>query len=608
VSVVHPQPVLADVADGLSDQLRILLKRLSLLLRPETDRLETRFLSRLESLNFDIRQRRALASITLGGAARFLARGCPPSDFFEEVDYNGKRLAKLNLPPTAILVALGEYDKLLVPLLKKLLPQEHHNFQWVREQFQFCVMLTLNNAYYNVREGETQAFYEMFWAELESRNLDELLERFLAILARFCKADEARLYLFEGVSNCLTGRASYGTSLQTETVKCTARIRRDLSQARSFGTEQSGGLLLDGGWLRFPTCWSVPLVSRGKLAGVLQFAFARPYDWLPREQELLTAAAERCMLAIDKARMIEDLDQRQIQIRRLAERIMHVEEAERRRISRELHDQTGQDLLCIRLQMEMLEQELPDEQKSRLAGLRDLTEKTILEIRRLIGALSPAVLEQIGLAAAVRQMVNRFRQIHNSKVKMQFARLGPLPKKLEVIAYRLVQECLNNIAKHSYCSNVMISLSSADGRLRLCVEDDGVGFDVEEALQKPGSFGLAGIRERVALLGGQCEVVSRPALKRPAIGQAAVDGGSPGEEINRGKPNDKDVAVARGNAKGKGAIKSIAQTGKTRGKHGVAPGTRITVELPVSVESDPVAERMPVASALRETSSRVFAN
>jgi signal transduction histidine kinase len=256
----------------------------------------------------------------------------------------------------------------------------------------------------------------------------------------------------------------------------------------------------------------------------------------------------------------------------------------------------------------MLEQELPDEQKSRLAGLRDLTEKTILEIRRLIGALSPAVLEQIGLAAAVRQMVNRFRQIHNSKVKMQFARLGPLPKKLEVIAYRLVQECLNNIAKHSYCSNVMISLSSADGRLRLCVEDDGVGFDVEEALQKPGSFGLAGIRERVALLGGQCEVVSRPALKRPAIGQAAVDGGSPGEEINRGKPNDKDVAVARGNAKGKGAIKSIAQTGKTRGKHGVAPGTRITVELPVSVESDPVAERMPVASALRETSSRVFAN
>ena len=211
------------------------------------------------------------------------------------------------------------------------------------------------------------------------------------------------------------------------------------------------------------------------------------------------------MLAIEKARMIEDLDRRQLQIRRLAERMMQVEEAERRRISRELHDQTGQDLLCIRLQMEMLEQEMPEgDHKSRLARLRDLTERTILEIRRLIGALSPAVLEQIGLAAAVRQMVNRFRQIHTSKVKLQVARLGPLPKKLEVIAYRLIQECLNNIAKHSSCANVNISLRSADGRLRLIVEDDGIGFDVEEALRKPGSFGLGGIRERVALLGGHC--------------------------------------------------------------------------------------------------------
>ena len=130
--VAHTQPVLADVADGLSDQLRVLLKRLSILLRPETDRLEGRFLARLEALNFDIRQRRALASLTLGTAARFLARGCPPADFFEEVDYGGRRLAKLNLPPSAILVALAEYDKLLLPVLRKLLPQEYNNFQWVR--------------------------------------------------------------------------------------------------------------------------------------------------------------------------------------------------------------------------------------------------------------------------------------------------------------------------------------------------------------------------------------------------------------------------------------------------------------------------------------------
>jgi hypothetical protein len=80
----------------------------------------------------------------------------------------------LNLPPSAILDALQEYDLLLAPTLETLIPDEHSNSQWVRDQLHFCVILTLNNAYYQVREAETQAFYELFRIELESRNLDEL--------------------------------------------------------------------------------------------------------------------------------------------------------------------------------------------------------------------------------------------------------------------------------------------------------------------------------------------------------------------------------------------------------------------------------------------------
>ena len=119
-------------------------------------------------------------------------------------------------------------------MLRKLLPHEYNNFHWVREQLQFCVTLTLNNAYYKIRENETQAFYEMFWAELESRNLGELLERFLAILARFCKADEAYFYLIEADAVTLKGRAAYGTAVDPASLKCTARVRRDLAHARSF--------------------------------------------------------------------------------------------------------------------------------------------------------------------------------------------------------------------------------------------------------------------------------------------------------------------------------------------------------------------------------------
>jgi signal transduction histidine kinase len=131
-------------------------------------------------------------------------------------------------------------------------------------------------------------------------------------------------------------------------------------------------------------------------------------------------------------------------------------------------------------------------------------------MRRLIAALSPAVLEQLGLGAALRQLVNRFRRLHPIRVRLLLSRLGRLPQHTEIIIYRLVQECCNNIAKHSQASNVNISVSSSDGWVRLAVEDNGVGFKVEEALARKDSFGLSGMRERVALLGGRFEVRSHP--------------------------------------------------------------------------------------------------
>ncbi len=244
----------------------------------------------------------------------------------------------------------------------------------------------------------------------------------------------------------------------------------------------------------------------------MQFGFSKDYEWLPREQELLAAAAERCLMAAEKTRLMEDLAQREEQVRRLAEHMLHVEEMERRRISRELHDEAGQSLLCIRLQIEMLEQEIPETEgawKFKLREARDLTERTILEMRRLIAALSPAVLEQLGLGAALRQLINRFQRLHPCRVKLQLSKMGVLPQKIEVIAYRLVQECFNNIGKHAAATVVNISLATADGLLKLIVEDNGVGFNVPEAVAKRESFGLSGMRERVALLGGDFQVESR---------------------------------------------------------------------------------------------------
>ncbi|HLJ47088.1 MAG TPA: GAF domain-containing sensor histidine kinase [Bryobacteraceae bacterium] len=513
-------PELADAADVLSDQLRVHLQRLAVFLLPHTDALERRFVNKLKALDFEPKIRHALVALTTGSAAKILASGRPPLKFIEQVEYNGRRLAKLNLAPSSIVEALQEYDRLLTPVLRKLLPSEYANFQWVREQLHFCVILTLNNAFYQVREAETQAFYELFRVELESRNLDELLNRFLRTLLQVCHADAGRLYLLNDRRTAWVLRANASAKATKprpqllEVANRPARMRQ-LAKARQIDPSAGAGQhLLDPSWRgRFKSCWSIPLAAGGKISGVMQFGFSKEYEWLPREQELLAAAAERCLMAAEKARLLEDLAAREEQVRQLAEHMLHVEEMERRRISRELHDEAGQSLLCIRLQMELLESSLPPEQAEAVAKLRearDLTERTILEMRRLIAALSPAVLEQLGLGAALRQLVNRFRRLHPVRIKLYLARLGRLPQGSEIIVYRLVQECFNNIGKHAQATNVNISVSSADGMVKLAVEDNGVGFDVEEALARRDSFGLSGMRERVALLGGRFEVQSYP--------------------------------------------------------------------------------------------------
>jgi signal transduction histidine kinase len=514
VQTAQVSPELADAADVLSDQLRFHLHRLARFLEPQADKIDRRFLTRLREMGFEPQQRTALAAITPGAAARVLARELPALKFIEQVEYNGRRLAKLNLPPSAILEALQEYDRLLAPVLEGLISDEHANFQWVRDQLHFCVILTLNNAYYQVREAETQAFYELFRVELESRNLEELLRRFLETLVHVCKADAGRLYMLNEDSSQWVLRAGCPDPELLSVPNRPGLVKKLSKQRYLNGDGRSTDILLEESWhTRFPSCWSIPLAADGRTAGVMQFGFAKPYEWLPREQELLAAAAERCLMAAEKARLVEDLAQREEQVRRLAEHMLHVEEIERRRISRELHDEAGQSLLCIRLQIELLEQAIPEsegEWKTKLRDARDLTERTILEMRRLIAALSPAVLEQLGLGAALRQLVNRFQRLHTTcEVKLHLTKMGALPQQIEVIAYRLLQECFNNIGKHAAATQVNISLVSADESLRLVVDDNGVGFNIDEAAAKRESFGLSGMRERVALLGGEFHVESR---------------------------------------------------------------------------------------------------
>jgi signal transduction histidine kinase len=511
-------PILADAADVLSDQLQAHLARLSILIRPHAAGLDRRFRQRLRTRKYDQKQLKALSAITPGAASKILGADRPPADFFEQVEYSGRRLAKLNVPPVDIISALHTYDTVLDPLLKKLLPREYLNFQWTREQLHFCVVLSLNNAFYQVREAETQAFYDLFRAELEAKNLDELLKQFLENLTRICQAQAGRLLLLDAKSDDWQAIAEVGADADRGAWphKLGSALRKQLSRTRYIVRgEKNESLILDKRLCgKYRSFWSVPLVAHGNMSGVIQLGFSTERSWLPRELQLVNAAVDQCLLAAEKARLMEDLAAREEQVRLLGEHMWQVEEEERRRISRELHDEAGQSMLCIRLQLEMLEKSLPQgmsEVRGKLLETIDVTEKTIIEIRRIIAALSPSVLEALGLSAAIRQLTSRFRRVYPARVKLHISpRAGRLPQEAEIMTYRLVQECFNNIAKHSSASIVNIHLSSTDNSVELCVEDNGVGFRVEEALERRNSFGLSGMMERVALLGGAFEVQSFP--------------------------------------------------------------------------------------------------
>ncbi len=514
MKTIRQSLALADAADLLGGQLTLQIRRLSRALRPKLSRLERSFLCELRKLEFTPDQRKALLKVTAGAASQMLAGRGGLAAFLEHIEYNGRRLAKLNLERKAVVTALQIYDRLVAREFSKVGEAAEADLRWASEQLTFCIVLTLNNAFYQVRETETATFYELFQAELESATQRELLERSLGTLARFCQADAGRLVLFDrerrswlslAVPGCAAARPGSATEALVGALSRPRLIRRGSPSER---------FLLDSRWRgRYASCWSIPMASGRGLCGAMQFGFRKTYEWLPRERQLLAGAAERCLLASEKLRLAEDLAAREEQVRQLAAHMLEVEERERRRISRELHDEAGQLLLYLRLQLEQAERAAPEQYpalRNSLAEARDLVGRTVLEIRRILSDLSPAVLEQLGLCAAVRQLVNRFREMHSIGVALELPKLRSVPKTTALVVYRLVQECCSNIARHSGASNVNISLRAADGVLRLQVEDDGVGFRLKEALARRESFGLAGMRERVALVGGRFSLESRP--------------------------------------------------------------------------------------------------
>ena len=194
----------------------------------------------------------------------------------------------------------------------------------------------------------------------------------------------------------------------------------------------------------------------------------------------------------------------------LSRHLVRAQEAERKRISRELHDGAGQGLMVLRLYLGLLGAETRDrESQIKVQEALGLLDRTIEDLRRIIGRLSPRTLEELGLLAAIRKEAREVSRSTSIKASLGLPKeLDELDHETELAIYRCVQEALHNIAKHSRAQNFAVRLKLAGDLLRLTVEDDGIGFSPRRSPR--GVFGLWGMRERIAALGGTVRIRSGP--------------------------------------------------------------------------------------------------
>jgi PAS domain S-box-containing protein len=194
---------------------------------------------------------------------------------------------------------------------------------------------------------------------------------------------------------------------------------------------------------------------------------------------------------------------------RLVEQVMTAQDEERRRIARELHDETGQSLTALLVGLRTIEGSRTAAQAIELAQrLRETTAQTLIDVGRLWRGLHPGVLDDLGLAAAVSRHAGEFAQAHRIAVTVQTEGLDAdgLSPLLQATVYRVLQEALTNVARHAGARSVSVRLERGAGSVELRVQDDGAGFKPG----KGGRLGLRGMRERAALLGGSVDVVSEP--------------------------------------------------------------------------------------------------
>jgi signal transduction histidine kinase len=379
----------------------------------------------------------------------------------------------------------------------------------------------------------------------QSLNLEDILNRALDEILRLTGIDVVAIFLLDPVRGQLELKAYRGLSEEA------ARLAYQIGMLDG----SCGGVMELGKTVVVPDVSSyrgrgaqslqremvtsimhVPLMTKGWTLGSMCVGTQKSVQFNEEEQKLLNAIGNQIAIAVENARLYADVQRKERVRGELFKKALAAQEDERKRIARELHDEVSQSLTALLYEAEDgLELDHLPAIKKRLQSICELSQNTIDDVHKLMFDLRPSMLDQLGLIPALRWLSETRLEPKGVRVSVttesnsefpidetDFRRLSP---DIETALYRVVQEAINNIARHAAARNVDINLNLSNGDAQVSIMDDGIGFDLTElsveAIEEIDSkdqvlpattrgLGLLGMQERIELLGGDLEISSEP--------------------------------------------------------------------------------------------------
>ena len=334
--------------------------------------------------------------------------------------------------------------------------------------------------------------------------LDVLLARPLTLPA----VSGTALYAVDGADLRFVQGAGVGASWDTRSLPPSAAgvLKRVIESGRPQVTP---GWDSDGKSQAFPFAAILPILRGERVVAALILVGQARDPFTALDDKFLLALGQQVGAALEKADLYSRLEIRSVELARLSARMVEQHEEERRRLSRELHDETAQVFSAVKMELGVLREKVAPDQSARLGHVLELIDTGIRSIRNVTNDLRPSLLDDLGLLPALRSLVADFSQ--RSGIRVDLAEpnvMPPLSREAELALFRALQEALSNVLRHADAHSVDVGIVVDADAVLLRVTDDGrgpPGYISPERLEQTGHMGLAGMRERITALGGTVE-------------------------------------------------------------------------------------------------------